>query len=736
MKNRKPVSRRKFLKNSTISCACFFVAGMKPIFSSSAEAQENTPLWFKDIYCMLHTDAHFGEFKEIYRNFDAEATAKAYQDAGFQLVSFMAQDGPSYYPTKIGWMHPGLKRDFTGELTRALKKRGIRTIVYISAQDEHIHHKKHPEWVYNPDSSRKTVNPDTLGDSATMCLNSPWVDEVFIPQCREILELYDVDGFFPDGVLRPFDAQHCYCTYCRESFEKEVGGPMPTGEDDPQSFEYRKWSNRRIIAYMDKVYRALTAIKPGIALLNNYAWMSRFPMTPSDYVMHVCWDTPVPDDGYNRRGLYALNFSFEARYLSTLLDIRPNLTFSCMNVSSLNWQDYELRETDAYLQEAATMEAGCGRIYLSFNPYPSGNPAPSLIEAYGTVNRRTKELEPVLKDTRPVKDVAVLHSADSIWSRAGFNPSPDWVAGPPYYPVCGAHKALIEGHVQMGILNSDVLVETIDRYGALILPDQRILSTGECEAVCTFVQNGGAIIATGETGTRNSDNTLRDTFSLNDVLGVDYLYTVDAPLSYLRVPSLIEPYGIAAYDYPVAGKYTRIKTMSATTLLDLVPPYEGIMTGTPPPAENPQGPGVTINSYGRGKAVYCAPALFSAYYEQGTPVMRKFALWMLGLIYPPASRTIVLENTPITVEVFYNERGRERFVHLVNYSGDKREIKIPMMQDFTVVHDIRVKVRLDSRPRMITAFPGDGPIPFTYQNGWAVFTAKPLRIHDVYHVIY
>ena len=86
------------------------------------------------------------------------------------------------------------------------------------------------------------------------------------------------------------------------------------------------------------------------------------------------------------------------------------------------------------------------------------------------------------------------------------------------------------------------------------------------------------------------------------------------------------------------------------------------------------------------------------------------------------------------MEVFYNEREDERFVHLVNYSGDKREIKLSMVQDFTIVHDIGVKVRLKSRPKSITIVPGGETIAFTYQNGWASFGAKPLEIHSVYRI--
>ena len=108
----------------------------------------------------------------------------------------------------------------------------------------------------------------------------------------------------------------------------------------------------------------------------------------------------------------------------------------------------------------------------------------------------------------------MLHSADSVWSKAPFLPSPTWDASPAYYPVTGAHTAFTEGHVQMNILNSEVFAKTIDEYGAVILPDQRILSKSESESIRRFVRNGGALIATCETGTRETDNNHLNNFYL------------------------------------------------------------------------------------------------------------------------------------------------------------------------------------------------------------------------------
>ena len=152
------------------------------------------------------------------------------------------------------------------------------------------------------------------------------------------------------------------------------------------------------------------------------------------------------------------------------------------------------------------------------------------------------------------------------------------------------------------------------------------------------------------------------------------------------------------------------------------------------PAEFPEGPGVTINSYGKGKAIYCAPQLFNAYYRVDTPVMRKLALWMLDQVYPGDKRTIVLEKTPINVEVFYNQRGKERFIHLINYSGDKREVGSPQAQDFTTVYGIRVRIRLIGKPAGITTVPGGEKVAYDYRNGWVSFDAKPLNIHEVYRI--
>ena len=299
--------------------------------------------------------------------------------------------------------------------------------------------------------------------------------------------------------------------------------------------------------------------------------------------------------------------------------------------------------------------------------------------------------------------------------------------------MTGAHKALIELHAQMGIINSQVCLDSLQDYRALILSDQRILSDKEAEKIREFVKNGGALLATHETGTRDAANGKLADFALADVFGVKLAGAGEVSNCYLRATPELKAFGIPAMDVEAGGSYTKVTLTTARKLLDLVPPYTGTKGG--PPDTRPEGPGVTLNTYGKGKVIYCATDLLGGYYEKDTPNMRKLADWMLAQVWPAESRRIVMENAPVTVEMFYNERPGERIVHLVNYSGDKRDVGTPQVQDFSAVHGMRVKVKLDKKPASLALIPDGKSVNFTYSGGWMTFEALPLLIHDVYRIV-
>ena len=705
------MTRRDLLRNAARTCAA---AHLWPIASSLAAPRPEGD-WLRDIYRELHIDAHFGQLPAPYEAFDAQSAAHILKDAGFQMISYFAicNAGYCYFPTKIGVTHPGLKRDFTGEMTAALKKAGIRVLAYVSVGPDRRVHKDHPDWMTVRDPAQP---PQARGDLAQMCVNSPWLDQAHIPQLEEIVSLYDVDGFFLDSLISKFVRGACYCPNCQQAF----GAAIPTSDTDPTVFAHYQWLSRSGARYADKVIGALTAVKPSLAFVLNHVWVTHNPVKPPASVTQLVWEPAPPYPG-----TLSLDFSLEARYLSSQPSI---VNWSCMTTRGNGWGDYSLRDPAAFHHEAAVLLASGGRPYFGDDSYPSGNPDPAVYQVYGDVNRRTAALEPFVRECAPVKETAVLLSADSLWATLPFNPPREWMGGPASPAVAGAHKALTEEHAPFSILNSDTLIATLSNYQLLVLPEQSILSPPECDAIRRFVRAGGALIATGETGTRDPAGKPLADFSIADVLGVRYTGRADTRRLYLRAHGSTETFGIPRMDVLISGGYSKIDVASATTLLGLVPP-EGPKQS---PAATAAGPGVTINRFGEGTAIYCAARVFTAYYQDGTPVLRKLAQWMLHQALPPERRAVLLENAPLNVEMTLNSRGPDRLMHLINYTGDKRLAGPQRLQGFSAVSGIRAGVHCRARPKRILLVPDKKAVAFEWKDQRAWFQTQPLAMHDIY----
>jgi hypothetical protein len=201
---------------------------------------------------------------------------------------------------------------------------------------------------------------------------------------------------------------------------------------DPNVFAHHRFLTQKMNRYAEKVTGAL----PNLAFVFNHVWVSRNPVNPPAAVNQLVWEPAPPYPG-----VLSLDFSLEARYLSTV----PGLVnWSCMSTRGNGWGDYAVRDPAEYRHEAAVLLASGGRPYFGDDSYPSGNPDPAVYRVFGEVNQRTSAMEPFVKARRPVKDIAVLLSADSIWSKLPLVPPREWMGKPSSPAVAGAHKMLIE----------------------------------------------------------------------------------------------------------------------------------------------------------------------------------------------------------------------------------------------------------------------------------------------------
>jgi len=98
----------------------------------------------------VHLDFHTSPFiGDVAAQFDATAFARTLKDSNINSITVFAKchHGMSYYPTRVGVMHPALKgKNLLGEMLEALHKEGIRAPIYTTIGWEENIAATHPEW--------------------------------------------------------------------------------------------------------------------------------------------------------------------------------------------------------------------------------------------------------------------------------------------------------------------------------------------------------------------------------------------------------------------------------------------------------------------------------------------------------------------------------------------------------------------------------------------------------------
>ncbi|MCG8582946.1 MAG: alpha-L-fucosidase [Bacteroidales bacterium] len=150
-----------------------------------------TPGWDYDLSRKIHLDFHTGGFVEdIGSKWDADAFASTLADNGLNSVTIFAKGhhGYAYYNTKIGTRHPGLDFDLMQEQIEACHKRGIKVLIYFSVQVDEL-------WASTEEGPNrdwgKFMDVDANPDKS-------YVKDYTWPMIREVIENYDIDGFWFD----------------------------------------------------------------------------------------------------------------------------------------------------------------------------------------------------------------------------------------------------------------------------------------------------------------------------------------------------------------------------------------------------------------------------------------------------------------------------------------------------------------------------------------------------------
>lgn len=614
------------------------------------------------------------------------------------------------YPTDLPFhfQSPYLTGDSLVDIIEACHAANIRVVARTDfSKVRRPVYEQHPDWAY---LSPKGEIIDYHGDIAA-CLNGAYQQQYALQIIEECLTKHDFDGiFFNMGGYQTRDYSGvyygpCQCANCRRGFEQMFGLPLPTQEDrnDLAFRKYMQFKQATLAAHHEKVYTFIHQRWPQVAIANHREAGAGFIRQESNTAL----DRALPHWQYNASDNTKWAVTNYPKMVSsnTTVDF---IDFPTRHVAVSPHQQ-QLRLVQSLAHGGSLDYCLIGR--LDNHQDRSGYAGIQEIFRYHAAHEA--EYGPRTSQAT----VAVLHGAQG---------NVDEYRG--WFRILSEHHFLFDT-----LLAEKTLDLSWERYQAIVLPDFQALSDVLAARLDVFVQAGGTLVASGRAGSRDEtwEPRARPALQSLGIAGVlrergqmrGAYFEVEDKDGFPRLAESDLVYIDGPYLYAGYGEGAALK-------LRLLPPQPyGPPERTYSHLPITEHPGLVVNSYGAGQAVYLPWLPGSLFYRQGYPNTGDFVADVLEQV---AGITCVGGNLSPMVEVshFRSNAGGFDLVHLVNGSG---HFGVSFFAP-VVMHDLEVSLACAKQPATVRSLVGGQPCDHTWQEGLLTLRLPRLELFDALRI--
>jgi hypothetical protein len=315
-----------------------------------------------------------------------------------------------------------------------------------------------------------------------------------------------------------------------------------------------------------------------------------------------------------------MQYSVICKYLNNLTRNRP-IEFMTSRCYDLQFHTTTKSEDELRLSALGAFAHNAAFVFIDAID-PAGTVDGNFYRLMGRIREQVKPYERAINpDADMLSDVAFYRNYASAYD-PGQNGTP-LRSAQSYYPVVRDMQhigiTMARNHILYDFIGQPQL-SNLKRYPVIVLAGQYVLSDDETDAFRRYVLEGGNLVVTGESGMNDMDGNRLADFALADVLGVHYKGQTKENCTYIAPTTAGQVHfeeNSVKYPLALAGRQVIVEAdKGVKTLATITLPYsssdEIYKFGSAisnPPAYATQHPSITLNTYGKGRAMYIAAPL-------------------------------------------------------------------------------------------------------------------------------
>jgi hypothetical protein len=634
----------------------------------------------RETFFGLHFDLHPGKNDtQLGEHITEDMIAKLLEKVRPDFVQYDCKGHAGYtgYPTKIGWASPGIKKDSLEIWRKVTKRYGVGLFIHYSGIWDSVAVEHHPEWA--------CINADGSPDKNATSAYGKYIDELLIPQLKEVADAYDLDGVWVDGDC--WAVKPDFSESAKEAFTKATGiKEIPTKREDEHWLEYLAFQREEFKKYVTKYANALHDHKSDFEVTSNWMYSTFIPEPITVPIDFISGDFS-PGNSVNTARL-------EARYITSTGMPWDLMAWGFNQGENCGWT---IKSAVQLKQEAGVVLAQSGGFQIYYQPTRAGWIDDWMVDIMADVAKFCRERQEVSQKTQTVPQVALLISKTSIYDRTDrlFGPF-----GELLNPLQGVLHALLELHYSVDVMGEHKLMENLNQYPIVVIPEWHKLPNELHATLVSYVRDGGRLLVIG-----HESATL-----FKDYLGVTFVGDPAETGAFVKADN-----GMAWMN----GVWQKVNPTTAR------------VTNERYSSQDRRGKGEcasTINQYGKGMIGAIYGPLGSVFNRSHYPIIRKLLSENMKQLFPEPM--VELNGSPC-VDVSIRKKDNRLLIHLANTAGMQVSPQYAIIDFIPSLDQMELIVRIDKRPKRVWLVPEDYELKTHWADGKLSIIIPKLGIHSV-----